>query len=177
MLQSSYIWRSILILVTGATLLIQGEVRAQGSINHNAAMKVTIINGLTIVKNRDLNFGVVLENTSATIGVTSASAGKFTIIGNKTKNVVTTLAPPATLSDGNGNSVTYTARASYNNLTDDPATALEWIPPTGLQTGFRPQANQSGNIGEFYIYIFGSVTVATVPAGTYSGLFTITVSY
>ncbi|MFH0991046.1 MAG: hypothetical protein V1799_13640 [bacterium] len=165
----------IMILLLGG-LEMNSNAYAQSSLSSNATVKISALNGLTILKVRDLNYGIVPQNSTATIAVTDAQTGKFTVVGTKTKNVITTLTPPATLTNGS-NSITYTAQASFNNLADNPATATEWIPASGVKAGFRPSANTSGNIGEFYIYIYGSITVGNVPAGTYTGVFTVSVSY
>lgn len=165
----------VLILLLGS-LFTSSYLYAQSSHSNNATVKISALNGLTILKARDLNYGMVQQNSTATIAVTDVTTGKFVVIGTKTKNVITTLTPPATLTSGS-NSITYSARAAYNNTADNPATATEWIPASGVKPGFRPQANQSGNIGEFYIYIYGSITIGNVPAGTYTGVFTVSVSY
>ncbi len=71
----------------------------------------------------------------------------------------------------------YTPGAAYNNRADNPSTATVWTSPTGRQAGFKLRANRSRRTGEAFVYIFGSIIVGSVPAGTYSGTYVMAVAY
>ena len=126
---------------------------------------------LTTVTN--LNFGTVVSGSQIyTIPLGSASEGKVSIQGTN-RRVYITLTPPATIRNGT-NSLPYTWAAAYNNTADNPATATVFPATTA---NFILSARVGTNYYA-YIYLYGSLNVTSVvPAGTYSGNFTVKASY
>lgn len=150
---------------------------AQSSVTSSRTISIGVAVGLSAYANKALNFGTVVAGTGThSVAVTDAAAGKATISGQWNRTVIVTLAPPSNLVNG-ANVLTYTPGAAYNNTADDPAAATVWSAPGGTQAGFRLRANRSGQTANGYIYLFGSIDVGNVPAGNYSGVYLVSVSY
>ena len=163
--------------VLALSLLLNPSVYAQSSFTQSRSISIGVAQGLSIYVNHALNFGTVVSGTGThSLAVTDANAGKTTISGQYKKTVYVTLTPPATLVNG-GNSITYTPGAAYNNTADNASLATVWATPSGTQAGFKLLANHVGKTGEAFVYLFGSINVGSVPAGTYSGTYTVAVAY
>lgn len=145
------------------------------SYTQSATIKVGVSAGLSLYVDRNLSFGDVVSGTGAnSVGLTSPNVGHVTIGGSK-NTVTVTLTPPSALTDGNSHSITYTPEAAYNPSADDPSTAIV-MAPSG-QTSFALGNHVSGNNYQGYLYLYGSIDVQNVPAGSYSGQYTVSVTY
>lgn len=148
---------------------------AQSSVTSSATIKIGVTTGLSLYVDRNLNFGTVVTGTGIdSIGLASSMTGHVTLSGSN-KTVYVTLTPPASLSNG-ANTISYTPRAAYNATADDPSTAT--IMSASGTTSFKPGDNHlHGNTYYAYIYLYGSINVGSVPAGSYSGTYTVAVTY
>jgi hypothetical protein len=172
-------WRRISFLVVLLTLCfsLSTATFAQSGATQARSISIGVAVGLSVYANRALNFGTVVAGTVAhSVAVTDAAAGKVTISGQWNRTVYVTLTPQASLVSGS-NTLPYTPGAAYNSSADNPSAAAVWASPTGRQAGFRLRANRSGQTGEAFIYIYGSINVGIVPPGNYSGLYLLSVSY
>lgn len=133
--------------------------------------KALILVPLTLTKVKDLDFGtVVTSSTSGSItipadgsietvtgGVTPTSApasrAQFAGAGTPNEQVDLFLAPPATIKDGNGNSMPISLNLESTTVTIDSTRA-------------------------FFVGVGGTVTVgANQPDGVYTGTFTVLAQY
>lgn len=150
------------------------SILAQTSSTQTATIKIGVAAGLTIYVDRNLSFGSVVSGTGVdSVAITSTSAGHVTI-GGSNKTVYVTLTPPSSLTSGS-NTIVYTPRAGYNSSVDDPSTATS-MSPSG-QTSFKLNTHVTGNNYQGYVYLYGSINVGSVPAGSYSGTYTVAVTY
>lgn len=119
-----------------------------------------------------LNFSLVLDGSTGTVNPnTSSSAGLFTIGGGAGMLMnVTFSSPTVTLSDSTGtNTLTFTPQVVGDTLSANQSTA------GGLTS---PGQITIGSAGYYYIWLGGSVVVPSGQAGgTYTGTFSLTVSY
>ena len=140
--------------------LLSGNTRAQTSVTEG--------NGLS--------FGNVVQGTgTATVSLTSSNAGWVTLTAPSGRNIGATLTPPASLTDGAGNTIPYTAKAAYNIYTFNPGSAST-MPPSGKTCCGILHANDNGTTAQGYIWIYGSINVGMIPAGSYSAVYNITLT-
>lgn len=138
----------------------------------NASGKALILIPLTLTKINDLDFGTVITSSSSgsvsiaadgsgqsvtggVIPVASApgARGQFAGAGSPNEQVSLFLAPPATLKDGNGNSLPISMNLESTSVTIDTTRA-------------------------FFVGVGGTVTVgANQPDGVYTGTFTVLAQY
>ncbi|MGH7475056.1 MAG: DUF4402 domain-containing protein [Longimicrobiales bacterium] len=151
-----------------AVVLPVGAV-AQSSASANASVTATIIKGLTLTKNNDLSFGTVAANTGANSvnAQSSANAAKFTADGEADTGITVSWTAPATLTDGT-NTIAVTSIEVYGQDADTQGASAS------LTSGGTVTLNGSGG---YYFWVGGAINVGAVPAGTYSGTFSMTVAY
>lgn len=155
------------IIVTLLILVTASAAYGQSTDSDNATITATVIAALSVVKDQDLAFGDVAQNSSSTVDVTDAGAVKFTLAGEANKNVTFTLTSPANLTSG-ANNLTFADDVQYNT-SDLPGSA------SALSDGATVALNGSGAL---YVYLGGTVTAGVGQAtGAYSGTFTVQVDY
>ncbi len=163
-----------------AVLLLAAPAAAQPSASAPLEVQVMVVEGLAAWSDRGLDFGVVGAGSgTVAVPVTSPSAGLFRISGRRNRWVSVTLEPPAELTHGSGEAITYTWQAASNGESGDPATAT---PVTALTSDLRLRDfTAPGNRAWGWVWVYGSVDLGgpgtLLPPGTYSGLFTIVVAY
>lgn len=140
---------------------------------------VDVVNGLSVFRERDLNFGTVLAGTGVhPVAVTSANAGLFRIYGRRNRTVDVTLTPPSVLDNGT-HTIPYTWQAAYNQSANDPAAATTVSSPTFPLRLLHFVAPAPA--GQAWVWIYGSIDVGTMPntlsGGTYTGIFTLSAAY
>jgi hypothetical protein len=137
----------------------------------DATAKALILIPLTLTKLQDLDFGTVVTSSSSgtvtipadgsteivTGGVTPTSApaapAQFAGAGSPNQQVNLFLAPPATIKDGNGNSIPISMNLESTTITIDSTRA-------------------------FTVGVGGTVTIgANQPDGVYTGTFTVLAQY
>ncbi len=167
-----------LLLLTALVGSFASGASAQGSATLAITIQAGVANGLTVLADRDLDFGAVVAGTTASVGVASANAGKLHVVGQQNRRVNVTLTPPAYLRNAAASdSIRYNWAAAYNpqvNLPTDPGT----IQFATLSATFRLLDTSVGkNYGQAYIWVFGSVNVGAVGPGLYTGTFTVSAAY
>ncbi len=150
---------------------------AQSSVSSNATIISTLLKGVSISASAgsngtgDLDFGFVVDNKTYSINAqTSPTAGLYTV--NAAAGIpmtVTYSSPSVSLSDGAGDYLSFAPQVVGSQSASSQATATTIV--------------SSGNVtmnptGYYYIWLGGAVTVPKGQiAGTYTGMFSITVSY
>ncbi|HUF11866.1 MAG TPA: hypothetical protein VMN78_02055 [Longimicrobiales bacterium] len=160
--------------VAGA-LALPGGAGAQVLLQAQVPVAITVVSGLSVTWQRDVNFGTAVQNAGAlTLSAIDAGAGYFWIVAQRNRDVTLTLTPPANLTNG-GSTIPYTSAASLNLLTSDPSTATAVV---GNTATFRPEEPTGSNsLRRAHLWLHGGVNVGSVPQGLYTGTFTVTVAY
>jgi hypothetical protein len=150
-------------VVAGATAL---PAQNNASINVTASVQQPI----TVTAGNPLAFGNVFPGKPATVAVSSASAGTFSVAGQASTPVSMTFVLPTNLTSGANNLPigTWTGNENTTNA------------PTG--TGFTPSASATAATlsatGALYVFLGATVTPAVAQvAGSYSGTVSMTVTY
>jgi len=162
-------------IVAGAAVaalaLAPNVAAAQATASIGARADVQI--ALTATAVDSLIFGNVFPGTTKNILPTDATSGSFQITGAANAAVTVDFSLPAALSDGVGNTLPITfgaTSAAYNQLNSRAGAGL--FDPASTLT-----ANLDATGGNLYVFIGGSVSPTTEPAGTYKGTITLTTAY
>ena len=152
-----------------ATMLPFGAF-AQNNASGNATVSARIISALSIVKNKDLDFGKVAQGVGAVaIATTSPKAVKFTISGEPWEDIKITYTAPAKLQAG-ANQMPFTPDVKVDS-TDVAAYSMAFA----LTSGSSFLHNEDGKA---FVFLGGNINVAaTQPRGSYTGTFAINVEY
>ncbi|HSL71613.1 MAG TPA: hypothetical protein VK864_15305 [Longimicrobiales bacterium] len=148
---------------------------AQTSASDGANVVVSVVDGLTLLVDQDLSFGIAAIGSGVvSVAVTATSAARVRIYGQQNRVVFVTLTPPANLVSGS-NAVPYSWAAAYNEAVNDPATATAFA---STNASFRLRdLSPPGSAGQAFMWIYGSVNIGAVPPGTYTGTVAISVTY
>ncbi len=143
-----------------------------------------VVNGLTILVDRGLDYGTVIANTGAyTVTAASANAGKVRVYAEKARGVITrvTSSPAADgsflLHTDGVHQLPWQFQASYNETADNGATSTPYTGTPPYTATIKPMVG-AGNTRFAYIYLYGTINTAGVTTyGTYQGVVTISVTY
>ena len=158
-------------------VVLPSSLMAQTSSSSNVTLTATVVQPVSITSSAgsdgagDIDFGLVLAHSNNSINPnTSASAGLYTVGAAAGMAMTVTFTSPAlSLSDGAGNTLTFTPQIVGDKLSTSQSTA------STVNSG--AQIVMSGT-GSYYMWLGGSVNVPTGQAGgTYTGTFNLTVSY
>jgi hypothetical protein len=152
---------------------------AAQSADASLTVSVQVVDGLSVFRERALNFGDAVAGSGVrTVMATDANAGLFRIHGRRNRWVDVVLSPPTQLVNGS-HQVPYAWQAAKNEAVNDPAGAVA-VPALTDRVRLR-DFSAPGSDGMAWIWVFGSVDLggvaAALPAGTYTGVFTISVAY
>lgn len=162
---------TISVSATLATFLPIGQYETNQDISQSA----TVIQGLTLMSTGALDFGFIVAGTTPpSQSAQSGTAPEITAAGSGGKHVTVSYSPTTTLNDSRGNTLTFTPSLFGTSTPMDQAGA------TAVSSGQRVRL--SGNrqeTGYYYFWLGGSLgpVPSSQPPGTYSGTFTLTVSY
>lgn len=164
-----------------SSLLAGAAVAALALAPQSAAAQVTASIGaradvqiaLTATAVDSLIFGNVFPGTTKNILPTDATSGSFQLTGAANAQVTVDFTLPATLGDGAGNTlpITFGANSAAYNQLNARAGSTTFDPASTLTT------NLDATGGNLYVYIGGSVSPTTEPAGSYTGTITLTTAY
>lgn len=158
-------------------VVLNSRLLAQSNVAQTRSGSFGVAVGISLCLTRTMNFGIIVPGSGVhSVGLTDTSAAKLTISGRWNSTVSVTLVPPPALVNG-GYAMSYAAGAAFNNSADDPAEATAWASPGGTQARFKLHAARIGQSARAFIYLFGSIDVAALPPGTYSGTYVVSVSY
>lgn len=170
--------RVVSLLLTALALLASRgqEVNAQSSATESITVRVAVVEGLTVLRVADLDFGMLAVNSgTTTLTKASSGIGKLRIVGeNGQRNVSVTIISTDLRHQTESATLPYVCDAAYNETADNPVTATDVAGCGSFQ--MKPRL-QNGNAREGFVYILGAVTVGQVPTGTYTGTVTVTTVY
>lgn len=149
-------------------------------------IEVTLLNPGTA-----MDFGQVLAGEGlVSIALSDPNVAVFSIEAEFDKDLFVTISAPPTLDLDMSNSIPFTMKAAFaNNGNDNIAEATlisgnaarfpvlrrqtrpPGTPPTPQHKGYATPTATA------YLYIYGDISVGSVPAGIYSGTINITISY
>ena len=157
---------AVLALMVAAAASAQAQ-GVNGSISATASVQAPI----TVTGTQNLAFGNVFPGINKTIAVTDAGAGLFSVTGQASTAVTYSFTLPTNLVNG-GNNLPIGSWTGHVNTT---------AAPTG-GSNFTPSATPAGSTlsgsGALFFYVGATVTPPTnLPAGSYTGTVTLTVSY
>lgn len=154
-------------------------IQAQGTGSASTQITVNIVPGVEVNTISDLDFGSVGSNTGvSTLGTADDSAGRFLISGAENAEITIDFSAPSHLVSSSGDqSIPFTSRLAYTHsaspLSGDYTEISPHSPPP-----LRLSPNTTGtSTGSVYISVSGSIDVGNIPAGTYSGIVTLSATY
>lgn len=146
-----------------------GESYAQ---SQSATVNLVVNSAISIVKNRDMNFGTLsqgITTTSISPITGGASAAAFTVTAAASTLLNVTFAT-TDLTDGGGHTITFAGAGTLSGLNANTQASSASVSSGGTVT-----TNGSGN---YYFWAGGTATLSpTQAANAYSGTFTLTLSY
>jgi len=159
---------SLVLAVMTTAAVLPSKAHAQ-SISATA----TVQQALTVAGTRDLSFGAAFPGTTRAVATSdAANSGYFTIGGANNAEVNFVFgAPPANLTFG-GNNLPVTFNAAYSLVNTGAS-------QTAFATSFVTQQTSriDATSGKLYVFVGGSVSPTTQPAGAYSGTVSLTAAY
>lgn len=162
-----------LILLLALSFIVATTAMAQ--VSASAAVKVYVVNSLSITKLNDLDFGQLTTTAGATTvdPKADANAGEFQIAGTPGATVNVQFQAPGNLAnqDGSGN-ITFTAtKPSYGTSSSQSSSTL-----FNSSNGGSVTLGNDTN-GTLYMWIGGTVNPNGATPGHYQGTYTATVTY
>lgn len=145
---------------------------AQPGASTSVSISANIIQAITITKATGLSFGTLTVGTgNHSIAPTQSNVGSFTISGQSGANVSVTFPNAVSMSDGSGHTIAFAPAAPIWNTADSQTLGYQTFPTvTGGTVSFSPT-------GELYVWFGGSVNTNGIPVGSYSGSYTINITY
>ena len=145
---------------------------AQPSASTYMSISATVIHGIAITEATGLSFGTLTVGTgNHSIAPTQPNVGSFTISGQSGANVSVTFPNSVPMSDGSGHTIAFAPAAPIWNTANSQTLGYQTFPTvTGGTVSF-------GSTGELYVWFGGSVNTNGIPVGSYSGSYTINITY
>jgi len=158
--------------LSAIALMVAGAVTAQAQgVNGSITATASVQSPITVTGSQNLAFGNVFPGIAKTIAVTDPGTGLFSVTGQASTPVTYSFALPLNLVNG-GNNLPIGTWTGQHNTTAAP-TGGTIFTPTAVAAG----ATLSGT-GTLFFYVGATVTPPNnLPAGTYTGTVTLTVSY
>lgn len=160
----------------GVIALMPGNPVSAQTPNATASLSidVQIVEGLSLVVNRGLDFGEIIAGAGrVTITRSSSESGKFIVRGAGNATLTVTFTQPANnklvRAEGSGDLDVNTQ--VYGSVDDAPENADLLVDGASITLGEN---------GEYYFFVEGALDVGPVesnPAGSYSGILTMTIAY
>ena len=155
-----------LVLALGAVAL-----RAQG-VNGSISATATVQSPITVTGAQNLAFGNVFPGVAKTVAYSDATnAGRFDVTGQGSAAVTYSFTLPTNLTSS-GNNLPIASWTGYLNTANSTAGGSA-ITPSATPAGATLSAG-----GALYVFVGATVTPpSNLPAGSYTGTVTLTVSY
>ena len=164
-------WTHLLRLVAFVLVfVVPGIARAQSVLGRAVVIDGTI----SVLGERNLNFGDVVRGIATTVQVTNPASGRFLVLGVGGAEVRLTFFLPVRLMQGaNSFPITFGPTSAGHSWSTSPNSATLFDPNLPLLTPLR-----NGNPGLLRVWLGGTVNVpAAQPAGLYSSPVTLVVAY
>jgi hypothetical protein len=151
-------------------MIAAGAVALQAQNNASISVTASVQQPITVTAGNSLAFGNVFPGVAATVAVTSASAGTFTVAGQASSAVLLAFVLPTNLTSGANNLPIATWTGNWNTSNSPTGTAF-------TPSGTASSATLSGT-GALYVFVGATVTPAVNQvAGSYTGTVSMTVTY
>src|SRR5438552_8916977 len=152
-------------------LIAGGSARGQG-VNGSITATASVQTPITVTGTQNLSFGNVFPGVAKAILYSDASnAGKFSVAGQASTPVTYSFTLPANLTSA-GNNLPIGSWSGYVNTTSSTSGGSA-ITPSATPAGASLSAG-----GALYFFVGATVTPpSNLPAGSYTGTVTLTVSY
>lgn len=148
---------------------LAGQAQAQSA---QIGARATVQQALTISAVDSLLFGAAFPGTTRNVLPSDAASGSFSLNGAANAEVTLTFTLPANLVySGNNLPVTFAATSAGYNVANSRA-GLTLFNPSAVAT-----TRLDGTSGDLYVFIGGSVSPTTQPAGSYTGAITLATAY
>jgi hypothetical protein len=166
-----YTTRKVPFAVLALLLTAVAGASAQG-VNGSISATAQVQTPITVTGTQDLSFGNVFPGVAKAVAYTdAANAGKFSVAGQASTPVTYSFTLPANLTSA-GNNLPIGSWLGYQN-TANSTSGGSAITPSGTPTSATLSAG-----GALFFFLGATVTPpSNLPAGSYSGTVTLTVSY
>ncbi len=162
-------------LMSGAAVLVLLAAAGTQAQAQSAAISATatVQSALTIAAVDNLVLGNAFPNVARTVLPSDAVSGSWSLAGAPNAEVTLTFTLPANLQDAalNNLPISFAASSAGYNVANSRA-GLTLVDPSGVAT-----TRLDAGTGNLYVFIGGSVTPTTQPAGAYSGSITLATAY
>ena len=152
-------------------LVATAAVRAQG-VNGSISATATVQSPITVTGAQNLGFGNVFPGVAKTVAYSDATnSGQFSVTGQASTPVSYSFSLPTNLTSS-GNNLPIGSWTGYLNTTNSTSGGSA-ITPSATPAGGTLSAS-----GALYLFVGATVTpLVNLPAGSYTGTVTLTVSY
>lgn len=148
------------------------ECFAQRTASATAAVTVNVVRGLAITESKGLSFGQLPQGSGThTILSTSPGVGSFTVSGEPGASVSITFPNTVTLQDPDGDLLAFSPEIPIWNSENSQSSNQQVFPAV---TGGHASLSSNGTL---YVWFGGSINTDNAATGSYSGQYTITVTY
>ena len=171
MIRFKWIGSLALLLLVGGLVPVGAEAQQQDS--DQIDILATVTQTLSVIGQRDLNFGTVLGGATAEVLHTEPGSGQFDIaaVSGQEISLLLTQAPTEFVRVGGSETVPVALRA-WASEQDIPSTATEYV------IDGQPDFVTLGDGGKLYLWISGTATPAQgALVGTYEAAIELTVAY
>jgi hypothetical protein len=158
----------------GLAVLAFAPSKAQAQVSASISADAVVQIALTASAGDNLNFGSVFPGTTRNILPSDPSSGSFQLVGSANAEVSVTfdLSGAQNLSNGVDNlPVSFNSTAAAHNSSNSRAGATVFDPNVSLTRRL------DATTGELWLFIGGSVSPTTQPAGAYSGTIVLNAAY
>lgn len=164
-------------LSTGLLVVLSLPATSAAQTSGNITATARVRQPITIAAGQNLDFGIVIQGTPATIASTAAAAGRFDATGTPSANVNVNFTLPANLVDASANTLPIgTWTGCFNQ-----AAAINSAGCTAIASLAATTPTSFGNVagtGRLWVFVGATVTPAAAQAvGTYNGTVTMTLTY
>ncbi|MCA1801229.1 MAG: hypothetical protein LC662_02090 [Rhodothermaceae bacterium] len=153
-------------------------IQAQGMGSASTQIIVNILPGVEVSTISDLTFGSVGSNTGvSTLGTADDSAGRFLITGAENAEITIDFSAPSHLTGHGDHAIPFTSRLAYTHSASALSGDYTEINPDSPPSLRLSPNTANTSTGSVYISVSGSIDVGHIPAGTYSGIVTLSATY
>ncbi len=157
-------------LTVALALAIPMSAQAQATASITADAQVQVALNATAMGN--LDFGAVFPGTTRNVLTSDVGAGAFELFGAAAAEVAISFVLPSDLSDGsNLLPISFGSTSAAHNTVDNRTSGTNSFDPTA------GDSERLSGTGFLYVYIGGSVSPTTQPAGSYSGTIQLNAAY
>lgn len=152
--------------------LVSHNCVAQTTATATAAVYVVVVRGISVTASSELDFGRLRQATGTSeLPPAGPNVASFTVSGQPKSGVSFTFPKVVTLQSPEGRSLAFTPDVPIWNRENSQSHNRQLFPSV---TGGRVSLSSKGLI---YVWFGGSVNTDSVSVGSYSGQYTVTITY